>query len=290
MAKRNPRMPGESNKKEEKAKEYYTVSDIIRKILYDLNLEYSEANARNIRRIIESYYKFTNSSKKTKFSKEDLKLIYGLTKNLFLNDNAKKIFNKLGNKKELNIEEIDILADIFKDTLEENYGKEEGEKFLEEIKKIKGEDFLKCSDDMKSKFEYEYECITEKLYSLKNTNIRDNLIKNINYELTTILDNFNYEVGKASYMEYALNKIIKTGEKDKLNDMIESEELKYEMFINISNYEFLKESFEEALNTLEIDDIGIGYYEYSNEAIDTISEEMHKNQMDKMIQKIEKNK
>ena len=294
MSRRSPRMSGESNRKENVEKKYYSVSDIIRKVLKDLKLEYSEANARNIRRIIESFYKYTNIEKKTNFSKKDMDLIYGLTKNLFLNTDAKKIFNKLGNKKELDIEEVDILANIFAEALEDNYSKEEAKVFLESIEKLKGEDFLECSEWLRDKFENKYTYTIEKLYSLRNTDRRDKFMSDFKSELINILNKFKYKADKECYMEYVLDKIKKNNENDReeIIEILKFESIKYDMFKNRNDHEFLINSFIKAIENLKknkiINDIDIECIEYSNELIDIVSEEMWKNQMECFTEKLHK--
>lgn len=294
MAKRKARMPGESNKKEEKIKDYYSISDIIRKILNDLDFEESEANARSIRRIIKSYYEFTNTEGKTKFSERELDLIYGITKKLFLDDRAKRIFNKLGNRKELDIEEIDILANIFGEVLFDIYGDEESKSFLKKIEKIKGGGFMKCAEDLKSKFENEYENMIEELYSLNNSDRRDEIMDDIKCELTKTINKFKDKIDEESYMEYALHKIEESKENDreKVIEILKYEKFKYDMFKNRDSEMFFLNSFFEAIETLKnnkkIDCIDVECIKYSNELMDIVTEEMIKNQMTKMVEKVEK--
>ena len=223
-------------KNEKIHKKKYKISDVVRQVLKNSNMKYSEANDRMIRRITHSIFNFLNTSEKDKITSQNFDTTVAMVTELFLDSNSRTYFNKMSKREELEIEELDYLIDTFAKAYSNSEGEEEGQRFREYLDTTKGDHFWEGTEIFRRVLNTEYDNIIKSLADLINPQARDEIFQETIFQFLHLINHINDKINEADNIDMndkdaiirQFNKLVKNitvGIEHDMDKLIEHEEL-----------------------------------------------------------------
>lgn len=241
---REAQMVGE-RKKSTRVKEFLDTTDIIRSVLESCGMPYNDANSRTVRRIIELMNKVTNNNKFKSKDEEIFNKVVGITKRIYNDDNLKRLISREHSKKNLTIEEYDILISAFVEEINKDKSLEEQEKIEKLVKSLNGDDLIEEAEKLRDYFNNEY---TDAINMLLDINIADVRMKCFYKYKESIYDSMNELKSEIKNIERAHNAIISLLKKEpnilnkeELEKGILSEDLQVKLLVEMDLEEAINE-------------------------------------------------
>lgn len=209
--KREPQMVGE-RKKRTRVKEYYDTADIVNSVLEKCGWgEESDANSRSIRRIVELMNRTTGNGKFKTKDRDVFDKVVGITERIYNNTNLKKLISREELKKNLTVEEYDILINAFVDEINKDKSLEEKEEILKIVESMKGNDLIKKAEELRNYFNQELTKSMERLLDIEFLDERMRCFNSYKESIYSSISKLRSEIEK---MEKIQNAIISVSNKE----------------------------------------------------------------------------
>lgn len=222
---REAQMPGE-RKKSTRVKEFYDTSDIARSVVKSCGMIANEANLRNVRRIVELMNEATDNKRFKSKDKNIFDKVVGITKRIYNDEgNLKKLLSRERLKKNLTVEEYDILISAFVEELNNGKSIEEQNQFCDKIEILKGEKLINEATEYKKYFNTEYTNIIDMLLELYDWERRMELFNKYKCLMNILLQKFKLEVEKQKEEEDKFEKAVNRL-REKEPDLFNTEEFR----------------------------------------------------------------
>lgn len=236
---RKAQMVGERKNKLSK-KSFYNVSDVIVAIHESLNLERSEGSERAIRRIVNLMNDITGN-KNLKIKEEDVfNKIVGITKRIYQDDNGnlKKLMSKEFSKKNLTVEEYDVLINKDKSL-------EEQKKLQNLVETLKGDDLIKEAEELREFFNKEYTNAINMLLDIQIENTRIECLNKYKASIYNSMNKFKDEIKDIQMQHNAIINVLKKEpnilNKEELKKGILSEDLQVKILVEMDLEDAIRE-------------------------------------------------